>query len=320
MNTTEISVISEPSTSAFNLVMNDNAMDRMMSAAKMMASAKVTIPKHLQNSEGDCMAVIMQAAQWKMNPFAVAQKTYLVSGILGYEAQLVHAVIQSSGAISSRFFYEYQGNGNDLLCRVGAVIRGETETTWGEWLKNGDVATKNSPLWKTNPKQQMGYLQVKNWARAYCPGAILGVYSEDEIERRPTEREINPSSRPENPANPSEPAIYADSDFNKNLPNWENVLAKGKDVDVLIEFIEKKANATLTETQKSTLRSIQLPVAESLLMASPEQMNEVRKAAEAATISWAEICAFLKIGVDEILTNTLINQALAFIADPVGNT
>ena len=27
----------------------------------------------------------------------------------------------------------------------------------------------------------MGYLQVKNWARAYCPGAILGVYSDDEL-------------------------------------------------------------------------------------------------------------------------------------------
>jgi len=187
--------VAEQSTSAFSLVMNDGAMDRMLTAAKMMASAKVTIPKHLQNSEGDCMAIIMQAAQWKMNPFAVAQKTHIVNGTLGYEAQLVNAVIQGSGAIVGRFSYEYKGEGNNLECRVGAVISGETEKTWGEWIKNSDVTTRNSPLWKTNPKQQLGYLQVKNWARAYTPGAILGVYSEDELEHFPAEKEINPQPK-----------------------------------------------------------------------------------------------------------------------------
>jgi hypothetical protein len=37
----------------------------------------------------------MQAAQWGMNPFAVAQKTHVVNGTLGYEAQLVNAVVSS---------------------------------------------------------------------------------------------------------------------------------------------------------------------------------------------------------------------------------
>lgn len=192
-NEVTLPAVAEQSTSAFSLVMNDGAMDRMLSAAKMMASAKVTIPKHLQNSQGDCMAIIMQAAQWHMNPFAVAQKTHIVNGVLGYEAQLVNAVIQGSGAITGRFHYEYRGEGNNLECRTGAIIRGETEITWGEWIKNSDVTTRNSPLWKTNPKQQLGYLQVKNWARAYCPGAILGVYSEDELEHFPAEKEINPT-------------------------------------------------------------------------------------------------------------------------------
>lgn len=195
-NEVTLPAVAEQSTSAFSLVMNDGAMDRMLSAAKMMASAKVTIPKHLQNSEGDCMAIIMQAAQWKMNPFAVAQKTHIVNGTLGYEAQLVNAVIQGSGAITGRFHYEYRGEGNNLECRTGAIIRGETEITWGEWIKNSDVTTRNSPLWKTNPRQQLGYLQVKNWARAYSPGAILGVYSEDELEHFPAEKEINPTRPP----------------------------------------------------------------------------------------------------------------------------
>jgi len=182
--------------SSLALITSDGNMQRVMSMAKMMAGSKVTVPKHLQGSEGDCAAIVIQATNWGMNPFAVAQKTHLVNGVLGYEAQLVNAVIQSSNAIKGNFSYEYQGDGNQLSCRVGATLNGQADIIWGEWLKSSDVTTKNSPLWETNPRQQMGYLQVKNWARLYCPGAILGVYTADEIEDMPTEKDITPSRNP----------------------------------------------------------------------------------------------------------------------------
>lgn len=180
--THELNVIQDSRTSSLALITNDGNMQRLMSLAKLMASSKVTVPKHLQGSEGDCMAIIIQATNWGMNPFAVAQKTHIVSGTLGYEAQLVNAVIGASGAIHGAFEYEYRGDGGAMECRVGAVLRGKSAVTWGEWLCVSLVTTKNSPLWKTNPKQQLGYLQVKNWARAYAPGAILGVYTTDELD------------------------------------------------------------------------------------------------------------------------------------------
>lgn len=183
-----LATIESATASSMALMMNDDNMKRAMSMAKIMSTGKVTVPKHLQGNEGDCLAVVFQAMNWGMNPFAVAQKTHLVGSTLGYEAQLVNAVIQESRSITGRFHYEYRGEGAALQCRVGAVIRGESEITWGEWLKSSEVTTKNSPLWKTNPKQQMGYLQVKNWSRAFCPGAILGVYTPDELQ----EKEINP--------------------------------------------------------------------------------------------------------------------------------
>jgi hypothetical protein len=141
-----------------------------------------------------------------MNPYAVAQKTHLVNGVLGYEAQLVNAVISSSSAIVGRFHYEYGGDweriagqkeGRDelgLFIRVGAVLRGEADITWGENIYLADITTRNSPLWKTAPKQQIAYLAVKYWARLYCPEVILGVYSPDEVEPR-TEKEINPAPK-----------------------------------------------------------------------------------------------------------------------------
>jgi len=201
-------------TTTSGLVLHADNMDSMMRAAEMMAAGRATVPKHLQGSPSDCMAVIMQAMQWNMNPFVVAQKTHLVNGQLGYEAQLVNAVVQSSGAITGRFHYEYKGQGSELECRVGAVIAGESEITWGEWLKVSDVTIKNSPLWKTNPRQQMGYLQVKNWTRAYTPGALLGVYTSDElVDAQPRERDITPKTAAEfaQAAKP-QPAAQVDRD------------------------------------------------------------------------------------------------------------
>lgn len=187
----ELRVVEGSRASALALITDDRNMERINALAKTMASAKVTVPKHLQGNEGDCAAIIMQSMQWGMSPYAVAQKTHLVNGTLGYEAQLVNAVIQQSGIVKGRFHYEFKGEGNAIECRVGAVIAGETDITWGEWLKISSVTTQNSPLWKTNPKQQMGYLQVKNWARLYAPGAILGVYTNDELQSMPA-KEINP--------------------------------------------------------------------------------------------------------------------------------
>ncbi|HDH1458662.1 TPA: recombinase RecT [Klebsiella michiganensis] len=195
----DITITSQPGATVGTAaaIFSPEGMNQLVRFAELMAQSKATVPQHLAGKPADCLAVTMQAAQWGMNPFAVAQKTHIVNGTLGYEAQLVNAVVQRSGAIKGRFHYEYKGEGSSLECRVGAVIRGEQEITWNEWLCISSVTTKNSPLWKTNPKQQFGYLQVKNWARAHTPGAILGVYTPDELQDAAphVERDITPPVR-----------------------------------------------------------------------------------------------------------------------------
>lgn len=201
----QLQELPHPETSTSALVLDTDAFDRIMNVAQVMATGKATLPKHLHDNPADCMAIIMQAMQWKMNPFVVAQKTHLVNGTLGYEAQLVNAVVSTSGAISGRFHYEYIGDWDaystsdgknkseiGLGIKVGAVIKGDDEVTWGSPLYFSDVTVRNSPLWKTNPRQQIAYLAVKNWARLYVPDALLGVYSVDELDP-----EINkPRQRP----------------------------------------------------------------------------------------------------------------------------
>jgi hypothetical protein len=179
--------------SARELMLETESFGKMMRIAELMANSRVTVPKHLLGNTGDCMAIVMQAMRWDMDPFAVAGKTHVVNGTLGYEAQLVNAVVEASGAIRGHFHYGFRGDGAAAEVRVGAYLAGDADITWGEWLSAASVKVKNSPLWATNPKQQLGYLQVKNFARLYCPGAILGVYTPEELAEREPDDDGEPA-------------------------------------------------------------------------------------------------------------------------------
>jgi len=243
------------SISANDMMLNGSTFERAMNLAEMMSKAAVTVPQHLRGKPGDCLAIVMQAATWGMNPFVVAQKTHLVNGTLGYEAQLVNAVIQQSGAIHGRFHYEYQGEPGNVSCRVGATIQGEADITWGEWLNERTVTTKNSPLWKTNPKQQMGYLQVKNWARQYAPGAILGVYDNDEIEAPLIKDMGNAQVVPQARREPAAKPAYADQSLLDNADKWATLMQSGKKTpDDIIAMIESKF--TLNDAQKNAIHAL----------------------------------------------------------------
>jgi len=194
------------------VVLDVAAIDSISRVAEIMAAGKATIPRHLQGNRGDCFAVTMQAMQWGMNPFAVAQKTHLVSGTLGYEAQLVNAVITARAPVTGRINYEWFGDWDKIAgrfkevpsknegekrivkdwtlkeeeglgVRVWATFKGESEPRELRLLL-AQAGVRNSPLWGQDPKQQLAYLAVKRWSRLYCPDVILGVYTPDELEER----------------------------------------------------------------------------------------------------------------------------------------
>ena len=97
------------STQTTDLILDFDALEKIERFAAKMAKARGTVPAHIAGNEGDCMAIVMQSMQWGMNPFAVAQKTFSIKGVLGYEAQLINAVITARAPIKERLQFEWIG-------------------------------------------------------------------------------------------------------------------------------------------------------------------------------------------------------------------
>jgi hypothetical protein len=151
-----------------------------MEVAKLMASSNF-VPPHLRGRAGDCLAVVMQATRWSMEPFAVANKTYFVNDRMAYEAQLVIAVINTRAQLKGRLEFSYEGDGNNLICTVSGTLRGDDRPKIVE-QEISMITTRNSPLWKQAPRQQLGYYTARLWARLHCPEVLLGVYTVDELQ------------------------------------------------------------------------------------------------------------------------------------------
>ena len=201
----DIAITSQPGATVGTAaaIFSPEGMDRLVRFATLMADSKATVPAHLAGKPADCLAVTMQAAQWGMNPFAVAQKTHVVNGTLGYEAQLVNAVVSSSNLLATRLNYKWDGDWSkvsgktdkspSLTVTVWATLKGESEPRTLT-ISMAQAGVRNSPLWEQDPRQQLAYLCVKRWARLHAPDVLLGVYTPDELqEAQPrVERDITP--------------------------------------------------------------------------------------------------------------------------------
>jgi hypothetical protein len=230
-------------------------LDFAMKFSEVMAEGDATIPKHLQGKRADCLAIYLQAKSWGMSPYAVAQGTSLINGTLAYSAQLVNAVVTRSGLICGSFHYEFSGpwksdKDPDAWVKCGAQLAGDAQITWGEPLYPATVTTKNSPLWKTAPKQQASYLAVKYWSRLYTPGAILGVMTRDEVAQQ-QERDVTPAAAPVSALRiPEEPAKkFSFSDVEACI-HAASTTAKLKAAGVMSN------NADINDTQRETLRTL----------------------------------------------------------------
>ena len=198
---------------------NEQQITRLQRLAEIMATAQVTVPDGIRGNIGDCFMICVQAHVWNMSPFAVAQKTFTVKGKIGYEAQLVSAVI-TRHALKDKPEFAYSDGWEKVLNKFTTSKNNGKEYFVSNWkaqdedglyvdisatLKSEDQARlmrvylsqaypRQSSIWATDPKQQLAYTAIKKFARLHCPECILGVMDQDDI-GSVQEKDVTPKDR-----------------------------------------------------------------------------------------------------------------------------
>lgn len=185
--------------------------------ARAMASASL-LPAHLTHGSnkqplpeamivGNCFRLVNQALRWQMDPFALPDETYVVSGKLGYQGKLVAAVINSRAGLKRPLGTIYNGGKGDdlaavvfgsreeipkeawpLLKRLAAGEDGNLYTDLQELgvlcirISVGQAKTSQQ-MWTKDPQQKLFYSGATKWARRHAPEIILGVLTDDDIDR-----------------------------------------------------------------------------------------------------------------------------------------
>ena len=161
-------------------------MGELLEFSKLMAVSGFCVRPAFRGNPGACLGVALQAFRCGGDPFAWCNKAYITRNKAGeeqisYEAQLVHAVVNSSSVLQRRLRPTYEGQGTARRCRIVGWVKGETEPLEYESPPISQIAVKNSPLWVVDPDQQLFYYSSRAWARRHVPEILLGIYAPEDF-------------------------------------------------------------------------------------------------------------------------------------------
>lgn len=166
---------------------------QVVDLAKYMAASNWAVRKELRDNIGACMAIIDLAGRWGFSPWQLARQCFVVNDVLCFESQVIHAVIEKHAPLKQRLRVRYEGAGATRKAIITGHFKGELDPVEYESPEFKDIYPKNSPLWKTDPDQQLFYLASQRWAKRYCPDVLLGIHDVEQMD------DMAPSIAPDRP-------------------------------------------------------------------------------------------------------------------------
>lgn len=168
----------------------------LLEFSRIMSRGGFMVKDFYRENPAACMNLILICAPYGLNPMLTSWKTYKASkgadAPISFEAQLINAMINLSAPVKGRLRYHYHGEGEELQCTVTGIERETGEPLEYTSPPLGAIYPKNSPLWNTDPKQQLGYYSSRAWARRHFPELLLGIYAPDEFGGREPVRDVSP--------------------------------------------------------------------------------------------------------------------------------
>lgn len=155
--------------------------------ADFMARSGPMVGPSMQGKPERCRAVAYLADRWGMDPFSVSSELFFFKDRTGadrmaFGAKLIVALVNSRAPLAEPLLVSYAGQGGTRCCIVSGLLKGAAEPSVLQTPTVAQIKVKNSPLWLSDPDQQLAYYGQRAWARRFTPEAILGLYDPEEMQ------------------------------------------------------------------------------------------------------------------------------------------
>jgi hypothetical protein len=247
----ESRALAEAPRQQFNLA--PQSFDQAITFADYLAASDL-VPKDFKGKPGNCLIAVQWGAELGLQPLQAIQNIAIINGRPSLWGDVMLALVRAS-ALCEYVVESIQGT--VATCRVKR--RGEPEQVREftmEDAKTAGLANKDGP-WKQYPKRML-QMRARAWAlRDVFTDVLKGLHMAEEAMDMPPPGEKHMGTAEVVKA---EVTQYPQADFDKNLPAWLDVIAKGrKTVDGIIAMANTKH--PLTEEQQATIRARAKPPA-----------------------------------------------------------
>lgn len=173
-----------PSCNALNVWTDTKSFDQMARVAGMLAKSSI-VPQNYQGKPEDCFLAVEMAARMNTSPLMVMQNLFVVKGKPSWAGQACMAFINACGKFRNvKHVYTGTKGTDSRGCYVTAVRVSDGEIVNGTEVT---IAMAKAEGWTTNSKwrnmseQMLGYRAASFFARMYCPDALLGLQTTEEV-------------------------------------------------------------------------------------------------------------------------------------------
>jgi len=160
------------------------AFDQLARAAGMLAKSTI-VPQNYQNRPEDCFIAVEMATRMHTSPLFIMQNLYVVKGKPTWAGQACMAMINACGRFKDvKHVYTGQKGTDSRGCYVTATRISDGETVNGTEITMKMVHSEgwdSNKKWLTMTEQMLGYRAASFFARMYCPEALMGLQTYDEV-------------------------------------------------------------------------------------------------------------------------------------------
>ena len=163
---------------------NKDQFNQLLRAAQMLSQTSI-IPQSYQNKPQDCFVAIEMANRMGVSPMVVMQNMYVVKGKPSWAGQACTMLINSCGKFKDvKHIYTGEKGKPNRGCYVTATRISDGSQVDGVevtmQMAQSEGWTSNSK-WRNMPELMLAYRASAFFARVYCPEAMMGVQTAEEV-------------------------------------------------------------------------------------------------------------------------------------------